>query len=378
LAASQGRVDRLASQRRVHPARLPRLRAAAQLLHRPASARRPAEIARAIAGAQAQDVFAGPLTFRSRSRRLTARDIERARTEERSLLRTWLMRKTMHLIPTDDAGWMLPLFEPMIERWCRMRLEQLGVPAAAQEKALRTVARALEREGPLTRPEANERVAAAGIELNTQTRMHIALLSVVSGVACLGPDRGSRTCLVRREDWIGKQERVEREAALGELARRYLRAFGPATDRDFAYWSGLGLREMRAGLEAIAGELKELRVGDETMLSLRGRRPRLPAVGQVRMLANFDTYLLGWKDRAFSVTSDHARHVKEGGGGWIRPVIVEDGVVIGGWRSARKGGRIEISLNLPPSKRSELREALDAEIQDVERFEGMPVKLASA
>ena len=82
-----------------------------------ASAKDPAEIARAIAGAQAQDVYAGPLTFRSRSRRLTAADITRARTEERSLLRTWVMRMTIHLIPTDDAGWMLPLFEPGIERW---------------------------------------------------------------------------------------------------------------------------------------------------------------------------------------------------------------------------------------------------------------------
>ena len=70
------------------------------------------EIARAIAGAQAQDVYAGPLTFRSRSRSLTAADIKRARTEERSLLRTWVMRMTIHLIPTEDAGWWLPLFEP--------------------------------------------------------------------------------------------------------------------------------------------------------------------------------------------------------------------------------------------------------------------------
>jgi hypothetical protein len=368
----------VAGPRSLDPARLPRMRAAAQLLHRPASAREPAEIARAIAGAQAQDVFAGPLTFRSRSRRLTARDIERARTEERSLLRTWVMRKTIHLIPADDAGWMLPLFEPMIERWCRMRLEQLGVPAGSQEKALRTVARALEREGPLTRPEASERVAAAGIELNTQTRMHIALLSVVSGVACLGPDRGSRTCLVRREDWIGKAAKLEREAALGELARRYLRAFGPATDRDFAYWSGLGLREMRAGLEEIAGELEELRVGDQTMLSLRGRRPRLPAAGQVRMLANFDTYLLGWKDRRFSVPGQHAATVKEGGGGWIRPVIVRDGVVIGGWRSSRKAGSIEVALGPSAELPIDVRKAIDSEIRDLERFEGVPVKLASA
>ena len=115
-------------RRGVDPARLPRLRAAAQLLHRPAAARRPGRVARAIAGAQAQDVYAGPLTFRSRSRRLTAADVDRARTEERSLLRTWVMRMTIHLIPTDDAGWWLPLFEPVIEKWSRRRLEQLGMP----------------------------------------------------------------------------------------------------------------------------------------------------------------------------------------------------------------------------------------------------------
>ena len=115
--------------RGVDPARLARVRAATQLLHRPTAAKDPAEIARAIGGAQAQDVYAGPLQFRSRSRSLTAADIQRARTEERSLLRTWVMRMTIHLIPTGDAAWWLPLFEPDIERWSRRRLAQLGMPA---------------------------------------------------------------------------------------------------------------------------------------------------------------------------------------------------------------------------------------------------------
>src|SRR5882757_8408331 len=150
--------------RGIEPAKLARLRAATQLIHRPSSARDPVEIARSIAGAQAQDVYAGPLTFRSRSRRLTAADIRRARTEERSLLRTWVMRTTIHLIPTDDAAWWLPLFEPGIERWSRRRLEQLGMPTGQEDRALAVIAKALESEGPLTRPEAVERVVAAGIE----------------------------------------------------------------------------------------------------------------------------------------------------------------------------------------------------------------------
>jgi hypothetical protein len=350
-------------------ARLARLRAATQLLHRPSSARDPAEIARSIAGAQAQDVYAGPLTFRSRSRKPTAADIARARTEERSLLRTWVMRTTIHLIPTDDAGWWLPLFEPGIERWSRRRMEQLGLPEAKQDKALEVVARALADEGPLTRTEARERAARAGVKLTSQTGMHLALTAVVAGIACLGPDRGKTTCLVRREDWLGKPPPFDRDRALAELARRYLGAFGPATDRDFAYWSGLPLRDVRAGLESIAGEINEVRVGEEAMLAMRGGLPRLPAKGQVRMLANFDTHLLGWQDRDFAVTGEHALHVKEGGGGWIRPVILEDGVVVGGWRSSRKGGRLEISLNLP--ERERLGAKIEAEVADIARFEGM-------
>ncbi len=279
------------------------------------------------------------------------------------------------MIPADDAGWWLPLFEPEIERWSRRRLEQLGLPAAKQDRALSAIRTALADEGPMTRTEARKRVAAAGVELDNQTGMHIALTAVVSGMACLGPDEGAQTCLVRREDWLGKPPPFDRDRALAELARRYLGGFAPATDRDFAYWSGLPLREVRAGLGSISKELDEVRVGGETMLALRGMLPRLPATGQVRLLGNFDTYLLGWKDRAFSVASEHAVHVKEGGGGWIRPVIVEDGIVVGGWRSARKGGRLEITLNLPEAERERLGTEIEAEVADLARFEGIEARI---
>jgi hypothetical protein len=319
-------------------------------------------------------VYAGPLTFRSRSRRLTAADIARARTEERSLLRTWVMRRTVHLIPTEDAGWWLPLFEPIFERWSRRRLQQLGLPPGHEEKALRVIARALADDGPLTRPELARRVVESGIELNEHTHLHIIGLAVVSGIACLGPDRGKATCLVRREDWLGEAPPFDRDAALAELARVYIGAFAPAADRDFAYWSGLPLRDVRSGLESIANEIEEVDVGGDTMLAPRGSTPRLPHKGQVRMLGNFDTYLLGWKDRRFSVDEEHEAHVKEGGGGWIRPVVVEDGRVIGGWRSRRQGDVLEISMNLPKRDRDRLGAEIEREIADIERFEGIPCR----
>jgi hypothetical protein len=281
------------------------------------------------------------------------------------------------MIPTDDAGWWLPIFEPGIERWSRRRLDQLGMPAGQLDKALRVMSKALADEGPLTRPQLAERVVSAGVELNEHTRLHVvAGLAVCSGLACLGPDRGRQTCLVLREDWLGKPPPFDRDRALAELARRYIGAFAPATDRDFAYWSGLPLRDVRAGLESISSEIEEVRAGDETMLAPRGGLPRLPATGQVRMLGNFDTYLLGWKNREFSVAGEHAIHVKEGGGGWIRPVIVEDGIVVGGWRSRRKDGRLEITLNLPKPERERLWPAIEAEVADIARFEGIEAAIS--
>jgi winged helix DNA-binding protein len=267
------------------------------------------------------------------------------------------------------------LFEPDIERWSRRRLAQLGMPAGKQDKALRVAAQVLADDGPLTRSEVRERIQAAGIKLTSQTGMHIALTAVVSGIACLGPDRGKTTCLVRREDWLGEPAPFDRGKALAELARIYLGAFAPATDRDFAYWAGLPLRDVRAGLEAISNQIEVVRVGEETMLVPRGKRPRLPARHQVRMLGNFDTYLLGWVDRTFSVDHEHALHVKEGGGGWIRPVVIEDGIVIGGWRSSRKDGSLEVRLNLPKSERERLGAAIDAEVADIARFEGTEARI---
>jgi hypothetical protein len=355
---------------------LRRRRAAAQLLHRPTAVSDPVEVARATAGIQAQDQPAARLSFRSRSRRLYAADIDRARTVDRSLLRTWLMRMTIHLIPTEDAAWMLPLFEPKIEHWSRRRLDQLGMKEADVARALRIVARALDGDGALTRPELGERVVAGGVELDSMTRLHVMGCAVVSGIACLGPDRGASACLVRRQDWLGDLPVVDRKLALAELARRYLGGFGPASDRDLAYWSGLGLREVRAGLEAIASELTEVRSAHQTLVALRRKGPRLPPRGHVRLLGNFDTYLLGYRDRSFSVPPEHAAAVKEGGGGWIRPVIVRDGLVVGGWSAKRGQGRIDVSLTLPDPEAAP-REAIEAEIADIERFEGVTATLAT-
>jgi hypothetical protein len=349
--------------------RLPRLRAAAQLLHRPRDMRHPADVARWICGAQSQEVMAGRLALRARGTGFTGADVDRARSEERSLLRTWAMRMTVHLIAADDAGWLLPLFEPLMVANSRRRLEQLGMPASQRDRALHELRRALATDGPLTRGDAAGRIERAGVSLNASTRLHVFRLAVAGGIACMGPDRGSQACLAPRAEWLGPPPAHDRDAALRELARRYLGAFGPATEADFAKWSGLPLRDLRAGLSGIAGELRELRIGADRAWALR-RGARTARGRVVRLLPRWDTYLMGHRDREFIAGRDRWSSISDGGG-MLNATIVVDGVAAGTWslRAGRPGLGIELSPFRPLEP--DVAAAVEAEVADVRRFEGV-------
>ena len=341
-------------------------RAASALLHRPGAARHPVDVVRLSGPVQAQEPRAARLAFRARSTKLTAADVDHARTEERSLLRAWVMRKTIHLIPAEDAGWLVPLFSEATVRWSRNRLAQLGLDRAAQDRALKFVHDAIDREGPLTRREVGRRLADAGYELAAEFKVHLWLLATLDGDLCLGPDRGAYACLVRTSDWLGKLERRSREDSLAELARRYLRGYAPATERDFARWAGLPLRDTRIGLERIAGEL----VQDGELLRLKKGSRRAAAGPVVRMLGAFDNYNLGYVDRGFALDAQNEKQIAPGGG-IIRPAITVDGRIVGTWSSKRSGKRLGVNLEPFAPFSASVESALEDEVADLGRFEGL-------
>jgi hypothetical protein len=362
------------AQRRIEPRRLARARGAAQLLARPAGVRHPADVARLAGPIQAQEPRAARLAFRARSRRLVAADVDRARREERSLLRAWAMRRTAHLIPTEDAGWLLPLFGDSLARQARKRMTDFGLDRAAQDRALALLRAAIEADGPLTRPQLATRLAEAGFEAPQQVKVHLWVLATVEGGLCLGPDRGAQTCLVPTREWIGEPERRSREDSLAELGRRFFRAYGPASDRDFARWAGLPLRDTRVATERIAGELTRVRVGREVLLAATRTR-RAGSSPVVRLLGAYDNYNLGYEDRTFGVPAQHERQVVPGGG-IVRPAVTVDGRFVATWTSRRAGSRLAIEIEPFDSLDGAWEEAIAAEVADLGRFEGVTATLA--
>ena len=342
-------------------------RAAAQLLHRP-PARPPGELARALLAVQAQDLRGARLALRARTTGLTAALVDAALDADGDLVVTWLMRGTLHLVHRDDHPWLLALTAPTRLAANRRRLGQEGVDADRAERAVAVVHDALAAEGPLTRPELAERLAARNLPAAGQAVPHLLALAALRGVVVLGPVRGDHQAFALARDWLGRPapEPAGRDAALAELARRYLAAHGPAADADLAAWAGLPLRDARAGLERIAPSLTRSPAG---LLDLAHGRdaPTSPAP---RLVPALDPYLLGWKDRSPVVPPAYARRVHPGGG-VIRAVAVADAAAVGTWSSRRRDGRLAVEIAPFEPLETEVAEALDDDAVDVARFEGL-------
>ena len=267
-------------------------RLAAQLLSGPPASDL-AEVAKRLLAIQGQDPKGARLAVRARTSGVLASDVDRALTEDRSLLITWLNRGTLHLVCSEDYPWLHALTTPPLFTGNARRLRQEGVEPAAAERGVAVIERSLADEGPLTRSQLRDRLATADVRTESQALVHLLMLASLRGIAVRGPMVGRQHAYALVRDWLGEPVPVVRDTALAELARRYLAGHGPATDRDLARWAGLPLRDARAGLEAIAAELDERKDG---LVDL-ARRPPAAALPPPRLLGPFEPVLLGWTSR---------------------------------------------------------------------------------
>lgn len=331
-------------------------RLTAQLLAGP-PATDPVTVAERLLAIQAQDGRGARLAVRSRTTGLSASDVDRALTEDRSLIVTWLNRGTLHLVRSDDYPLLQALTTPQLATANRRRLGQEGVSEDAAERGVAVIERALADEGPLTRDALRDRLDAADVPTSRQALVHVLMLASLRGLIVRGPMQGSAQAFVLVRDWLGEPSPVDRDAALAELARRYLRGHGPASDRDLATWAGVPLRDARAGLSAIAGELA---VRDDGLEDLAAREPAAP-LPPPRLLGPFDPVLHGWVSREW-VVGDRPGVVTSNG--IFRPIALVGGRAVATW--GRAAGVVRLSPFEPLAPRDAA--ALDREAEDVARF----------
>jgi hypothetical protein len=214
--------------------------------------------------------------------------------------------------------------------------------------------------GPLTRSQLRGRVAAAGVRTEGQAMVHILALASIRGLIVRGPAAGRDQAFVLGRDWLGAPPpTVSREAALGELARRYLAGHAPAADRDLAQWAGIGLRDARLGLTRCGAVQRA-----DGLAELPGSPPRAAAALPLPLLLGaFDPLLLGWASRD-PIVGPHGRIVTAGG--LFRPFALAGGRAVATWTIT--DGRVVLTPFAPLD--TQTRAALAADAAAVMRFLG--------
>lgn len=312
-------------------------------------ARTPREVVARLGAVQAQDYLGGLWAVGLRMAEGSEHDVERA-LDDRSIVRTWPLRGTLHFVAAEDVRWMLELLAGRILRRHAARQERMfGLSASVLRRSRAVVKERLQGGQQLTRPE-----LYAAIRIEASAGLHVLWQLAHEGLTCFGPRRGKQQTFVLLDEWLPPREPMPEEDALAELARRYFTGHGPATADDFAWWSGLPLSTAKKAMEMAGPQLDEEERGSTT---------------EVHLLPPFDEFTVGYRDRSAVLDPAFARRVNSGGG-MLQAVVVIGGMVSGTWKRTLARDRVCVTASMfRPLKRGEKRE-LEAACERYARFLG--------
>ncbi|NEK59176.1 winged helix DNA-binding domain-containing protein [Geodermatophilus sabuli] len=260
-----------------------------------------------------------------------------------TVVRSWPMRGTLHLLPAGDLPWLLDLVGPRVLAGAAQRRAGLGLTEAEVERARELVCAALAGGGRLGRRELLGVISDGGVPTTGQRGYHLLWYLAQTGTLCLGPMQDGDQLFVLLGEWVPAPRRLDRAEALAELARTFLTGHGPATVADLARWAGLPVRDVREGVAAVRADLTAVEVdGREFLLD-----PALPDLlaahraeaEQLHLLPGFDEFVLGYADRSCAVPPEFADRIVPGNNGVFRPTVVHRGRVVGTWQWTGRGAR---------------------------------------
>ena len=309
------------------------------------------DVAAALCGVHAQVMSSAELTLWARVDGLGPADVSRALWEERSLVKTWAMRGTLHLLAARDY----PLWQAALSTydhfWTPPWLNALGVTAPQLEELIADISRALDGQ-VLTREQIVAAVAReADVEVAERLRSGWgSFLKPVSfaGGLCFAPSEGRYVRFTSPRAWLGDYEAPDPDEAAEEMTRRFLAAHGPATREDYSrWWRGFSRAQARARIEALGGDVVEV--------DLEGLRAWLPASAlegalaaepprSLHLLPAFDQWVVACSREAEAMLAKEQRPRVFRKAGWFSPVILVRGRIEGVWRHERKGRRLLVTL----------------------------------
>lgn len=305
----------------------------------------PVQAVARLGGLQAQDDAAARWAIGLRCEGATWQSVEQALANG-DIVRTWLMRGTLHVVAAADVRWMLALLAPRILAGSRGRHRQLGLDDATLAQSLAVIGHALQGGAPLTRAELLTVLERAGIATTGQRGYYLLGHAALRGLVCFGARQGKQERFMLLDDRAPATPDLEPDMALGKLALRYFTGHGPATLEDFAWWSGLPLGQARTALAVAGAEIEQTSFGDTTYSHAAATPAAQRASGTgVHLLPAFDEYYLGYAQRELVLAAGLDKRVVSNNG-VFHPTVVVEGRIVGVWRSVRKGKSVHVQPDL--------------------------------
>ena len=319
------------------------------------------------------------LALWARAKALARQSVRSALWERRSLVKTSAMRQTLHLLPASEYH----LFITALKQSRMEALLRIMARIDVGQKEMAAMTAALMKilgDDPVPQGELAEQVKPhIGRKLQASMKLFwnnwpIFRPGIIEGLICYGPNQGRETTVVRVDRWLRERRAIGETDAKQFLLRRYLRAYGPATLRDFSRWSGIPMIDAKPIWDSLQREFTEISIEGTKASLLRDDLPEfeetLPSRGMVRLLPAFDPYMLAHAEKGHLVHERHYKRVYRNQG-WLSPVILLDGRVVGVWSVKRSGKRVspetEFFQKIPRTALAEM----EKELEKLAQFNGI-------
>jgi hypothetical protein len=300
---------------------------------------RPSEVVAWLGAVQAQDYLGALWAVGLRTPGATEQTIERA-LAERTIVRTWPMRGTIHFVAVADVRWILELLAPRMVKRSTSRRAELGLDEAVIAASAEVIVRALQGGKQLTRNAIYELLEQANIATGSSRGLHILGRLAHDGLLCFGAREGKQPTFALLDEWAPAAKPLPRDEALARLALRYFTGHGPATLHDLMWWSGLTTKEAKAGLAAVAAQLGREAVGGQEYYFAQSQPAAPECPDTAFLLPPFDEFLVGYRDRSASLDARYNALVVPGGNGIFNPIVVIGGRVVGTWKRTFKKDQV--------------------------------------
>jgi hypothetical protein len=300
---------------------------------------RPGDVVKWFGAVQAQDYLGALWAIGLRMRSATEGAIEQA-LADRTIVRTWPMRGTLHFVAPADARWMLKLLTPRIVARCAGQYRRMELDEAVFSRSRDVLTKALQGGKQLSRGAIYRALETAGIATANQRGLHILAWLAQAGVICFGARAGKQQTFALLDEWIPQAKTLERDEALAELAGRYFMSHGPASLQDFAWWSGLTVADARAGLAMVKSRLLQATVAGQSYWLASSPPVAKDRSPTAHLLPAYDEYTVAYQDRSAVLDPLYA---EQAGNGIFSRTAVVDGQVVGVWKRVLKSNSVVIT-----------------------------------